>query len=75
MTTILILTANHKGFTEFRLCNLDNNENSDVIRECLNRRLLKIVGTDPTTDESGSRSSSRSTTWSQTVFNTKLATK
>ncbi|CAF1008607.1 unnamed protein product [Rotaria sp. Silwood1] len=44
----VVLTANHKGYFEFRLCNLDNNPNSDATQECLDRRLLKIAGTDST---------------------------
>ncbi|CAF0739159.1 unnamed protein product [Rotaria sordida] len=41
-------TANHKGHFEFRLCNVDSNPNSDATQECLDRRVLKIAGTDST---------------------------
>jgi hypothetical protein len=36
------------GYFEFRLCNLDNNPNSDATQECLDGNLLKIAGTDST---------------------------
>jgi len=44
----VVLTANHKGYFEFRLCNLDNSPNSDATQECLDRRVLKIAGTGST---------------------------
>ncbi|CAM4892243.1 unnamed protein product [Rotaria socialis] len=44
----VMLTANHKGYFEFRLCNLDSTPNSDATQDCLDRRLLKIAGTDST---------------------------
>ena len=34
------MTANHKGYFEFRLCNLDGWE-SDATEQCLNKTLLK----------------------------------
>ncbi|CAF0939544.1 unnamed protein product [Rotaria sordida] len=48
MKPIERLTANHKGHFEFRLCNVDSNPNSDATQECLDRRVLKIAGTDST---------------------------
>ncbi len=40
---VVVITANHLGYVEFRLCNMDvRNKEADL--ECLNRTLL----TDPT---------------------------
>ena len=36
------MTANHKGFFEFRLCNVDGWE-TDATQECLNSTLLKLA--------------------------------
>ncbi|CAF1289427.1 unnamed protein product [Adineta ricciae] len=44
----VVLTANHKGYFEFRLCSLDSNPDSEATQDCLDRRLLKLVGTDST---------------------------
>ncbi|CAF1573925.1 unnamed protein product [Adineta steineri] len=44
----VVLTANHKGYFEFRLCNLDSNPNSEATQDCLDRGLLKMAGTDST---------------------------
>ncbi len=43
-----LVTANHGGYFEFRLCNLDSNPDSDATPECLDHRLLTIVDTDST---------------------------
>ncbi|CAF2122164.1 unnamed protein product [Rotaria magnacalcarata] len=42
------LSANHQGYFEFRLCNVDNTPDSDATQECLDRYLLTIVNTDST---------------------------
>ena len=42
------LTANHRGYFEFRLCNLDSTPNGDATQECLDRRVLKIAGSEST---------------------------
>ena len=42
------MTANHKGYFEYRVCNLDSNPDSDATQDCLDRGLLKIAGTDST---------------------------
>ncbi|UJR14528.1 hypothetical protein I4U23_001524 [Adineta vaga] len=44
----VVLTANHKGYFEFRLCNLDASPSADASQECLDRHLLKIANTDST---------------------------
>ncbi|CAF0742985.1 unnamed protein product [Adineta ricciae] len=44
----VVLTANHKGYFEFRLCNLDASPSADASQECLDRHLLKIADTDST---------------------------
>jgi hypothetical protein len=41
---LLEVSANHLGWSEFRLCSLDNRGDSDADHECLNKTLL----TDPT---------------------------
>lgn len=38
------ITANHEGFFEFRLCNIDGWAD-DASQECLNKTLLNVVGT------------------------------
>ena len=38
------ITANHEGFFEFRLCNIDGWAD-DASQECLNKTLLTVVGT------------------------------
>jgi hypothetical protein len=43
----VVLTANHKGYFEFRLCNLDGSS-SDATQDCLDRGILKIANTDST---------------------------
>ncbi|CAF3451530.1 unnamed protein product [Rotaria sp. Silwood1] len=42
------LSANHHGYFEFRLCNVDDNSNSDATQECLDHHLLTIANTDST---------------------------
>ncbi|CAF3540673.1 unnamed protein product [Rotaria sp. Silwood1] len=42
------LSANHHGYFEFRLCNIDDNSNSDATQECLDHHLLTIANTDST---------------------------
>ncbi|CAF5109194.1 unnamed protein product, partial [Rotaria sp. Silwood1] len=42
------LTANHMGYFEFRLCNVDSTPNSDATQDCLDRRILKIANSDLT---------------------------
>ena len=32
------LTSNHKGYFEFRLCNLDASPSADATQECLDRQ-------------------------------------
>jgi hypothetical protein len=44
----VMLTANHKGYFEFRLCNLDANPLADATQECLDRHQLIIVDTNST---------------------------
>ncbi|CAF3777634.1 unnamed protein product [Rotaria socialis] len=44
----VMLTANHKGYFEFRLCNLDASPSVDASQECLDRHQLLIAGTDST---------------------------
>ncbi|UJR30953.1 hypothetical protein I4U23_018465 [Adineta vaga] len=39
----VVLTANHRGSFEFRLCNIDNNNNQDATQSCLDLNLLYIV--------------------------------
>lgn len=46
--SFLQLTANHKGYFEFRLCNLDASPSVDATEECLDRHLLKIANTNST---------------------------
>ncbi|KAK3094485.1 hypothetical protein FSP39_002338 [Pinctada imbricata] len=41
------ITAQHKGFFEFRLC-VNNNLSKPITQECLDEHLLKINGTDET---------------------------
>ena len=38
------ITANHLGYIEFRLCNVDN-WLTDATQECLNKTVLKIAST------------------------------
>lgn len=42
------MSANHKGYFEFRLCNLDASPQADATQECLDRHQLLIAGTDST---------------------------
>ena len=42
------MSANHRGYFEFRLCSLENNANSDATQECLDRHLLQIADTNLT---------------------------
>ncbi|CAF4542593.1 unnamed protein product [Rotaria sp. Silwood2] len=42
------LSANHQGYFEYRLCNIDDNPNFDATQECLDRHLLTIANTDST---------------------------
>ncbi|CAF3730305.1 unnamed protein product, partial [Adineta steineri] len=42
------LSANHQGYFEFRLCNLDTDPNSDATQECLDRGLLTVIDTNST---------------------------
>jgi len=44
----VVLTANHKGYFEFRLCSLDSTPNSEATQACLDRRVLKLAGSDST---------------------------
>ncbi|CAF0837106.1 unnamed protein product [Adineta steineri] len=44
----VVLSANHKGYFEFRLCNLDASPLADATQECLDHNLLKIADTDST---------------------------
>ncbi|CAF2795580.1 unnamed protein product [Rotaria sp. Silwood2] len=44
----VMLTANHKGYFEFRLCNLDASPLADANQECLDRHQLIIAGTNST---------------------------
>ena len=39
------MTANHRGYFEFRLCSLDSTPDSEATQSCLDRGLLKIAGT------------------------------
>jgi len=43
----VVLTANHKGYFEFRLCNVDGSS-SEATQDCLDRGILKIANTDST---------------------------
>ncbi len=42
------MTANHRGYFEFRLYNLDGNSDFDATQECLDQRLLTIIDIDST---------------------------
>ncbi|CAF3167504.1 unnamed protein product [Rotaria sp. Silwood2] len=42
------LTANHMGYFEFHLCNVDTTPNSDATQDCLDRRILKLANSDLT---------------------------
>ncbi|CAF3625173.1 unnamed protein product [Rotaria sp. Silwood1] len=44
----VVLTANHKGYFEFRLCNLDASPLADATQECLDRHQLIIADTNST---------------------------
>ncbi|CAF1402410.1 unnamed protein product [Rotaria sordida] len=44
----VMLTANHKGYFEFRLCNLDASPSRDATQECLDRHQLIIAHTNST---------------------------
>ncbi|CAF3505076.1 unnamed protein product [Rotaria sordida] len=39
----VVLTANHLGIFEFRICNIDNNPNQDATQSCLDFNILKTV--------------------------------
>ena len=41
---LIQITANHRGYFEFRLCSLDSNPNADATQDCLDRGLLTIAG-------------------------------
>jgi hypothetical protein len=40
----VVITANHKGFIEFRLCNVDRWK-TDATQECLNKTVLDVFNT------------------------------
>lgn len=42
------MTANHRGYFEFRVCNVDPTPNSEATQACLDRTVLKVAGTDST---------------------------
>ncbi|CAF1408670.1 unnamed protein product [Adineta ricciae] len=45
----VVLTANHLGVFEFRVCNIDNDPNQDATQACLNLNLLNVtIETSPT---------------------------
>jgi len=44
----VMLTANHKGYFEFRLCNVDATPSSDATQACLDRGLLTMANSDST---------------------------
>ena len=39
------MTANHKGYFEFRICKIDG-WTTDVTQDCLNKTMVKFVNTD-----------------------------
>jgi len=44
----VVLTANHKGYFEYRLCNVDSTPDFEATQECLDRGILKMAGSDST---------------------------
>jgi len=44
----VVLTQEHKGYFEFRLCNVDANPSSDATQECLDQGLLQLANSGST---------------------------